>query len=427
MDPAAAGLSGPGGTDAVRRCEDRGSRLKAQGGRFEIPSPLRIKTRGTREDVVDAVRSARGLALVVVLWILAFLGVVFTTFTFSMRTELAAAGNFRQAAKAYYLAEAGIYRAAAEIINADRDVPPDSKRYDSLNEHWHTNPAAYENVPLGGGHYWVAVRDEESKMPLNGRITPSYDAMLRRLFSNSGVRDEKLLSTIVDSIQDWRDADKLHRVSGAEDEYYLSRPTPYRAKNATFDMIDELLLVRGVTPEILYGNIVSRQRLAKLEAQLAWERDLQPGEYLGVARHLSIYSAGQVNVNTASSEMLMALGLTAVEVKAVLDRRMATPFMSSRGFTNLIKSISGSGRKGFAVVPGGQLAPASPQQIRALLSQMATVSSKSFAVESAARMAGSRRTVRAAAILRYDRNNETSGRPKLSIKLWNLNPVPGGS
>ena len=174
------------------------------------------------------------MALMVVLWILAFLGVVFTAFMFSMRTELAAAGNFREEAEAYYLAEAGIYRAAAEIINAERNAPPDSSSYDALDEHWHTNPAAYENVPLGRGRYWVTVTDEESKIPMNAASDP----VLRRLFSNSGVTDEGLLSVIVDSIQDWRDADDLHRLSGAEDDYYLSLPTPYRAKNGNFETID---------------------------------------------------------------------------------------------------------------------------------------------------------------------------------------------
>ena len=125
------------------------------------------------------------MALMVVLWIVAFLGVVFTVFTFAMRTELSAAGNFKEEAEAHYLAEAGVYRAAAEIINSDRNVPPDSSAYDALDERWHTNPAAYENVPLGRGHYWITVTDEESKIPLNGATDP----VLRRLFSNSGVSD----------------------------------------------------------------------------------------------------------------------------------------------------------------------------------------------------------------------------------------------
>jgi general secretion pathway protein K len=354
----------------------------------------------------------------VVLWILTFLGIVFTAFTFSMRTELAAAGNFRDAAEAYYLAEAGVYRAAAEIINADRNVPPDSSTYDALDEHWHTNPAAYDNVPLGRGRYWVTVTDEESKIALNGAT----DAVLRRLFSNSGVRDEKLLSTMVDSIQDWRDPDNLHRLNGAEDDYYLSLPTPYRAKNANLDSIDELLLVKGITPEILYGNIATPERRAELTPQLPWERQLQPGEYLGVAQHLSIQSAGQVNVNTASPEVLMALGLTAVETKLVLDRRTESPFRSVGELTNLLTSVSGGGRQGFALVPEGQPGPADAQQILASLSQLGTVVSKNFYVESTARVTGSRLTARVAAILG---NVGSTGRPKLSIKLWSLNPRQG--
>jgi len=240
----------------------------------------------------------------VVVWILAFLGVVFTSFTFSMRTELAAAGNFREKAETQSLAEAGIYRAAAEIINAERNVPPDSTLYDALDERWHSNPGAYENVPLGRGTYWVTVSDEESKIPLNGAT----DAVLRRLFAQSGVKEGRVVSVIVDSIQDWRDPDKLHRLNGAEDDHYLSLPVPYKAKNGNFETIDELLLVKGVTPEILYGNVASPDRRAVLEAQPPWERQLGPGEYLGVARHLSVFGAGQVNVNTASAEVLMALG-----------------------------------------------------------------------------------------------------------------------
>jgi general secretion pathway protein K len=381
-----------------------------------------VKTFKVQRSRFNVQGGERGLALVVVLWILAFLGIIFTTFTFSMRTELAAAGNFRDQAESYYLAEAGVYRAAAEIINADRNVAPNSTFYDALGEHWHTNPAAYENVALGRGHYWVAVADEESKIPLNGRLTPQYDAVLRRLLSNSGLTDEKLVSTIVDSIQDWRDSDNLHRLNGVEDDYYLSRPTPYRARNGDFESIEELLLVKGMTSEILYGNIGHRQRQAELQTQLPGERELKSGEYLGVARHLSVHSSGKVNINTASPEVLMALGLTAAEAKVVLDQRTTIPFKSVSDVINLI-SITGGERQGYQVVPGGQSGPTSPQQLRLTLGEIAEWRSKNFAVESAARMVGSRLTVRVAAILR---NEGMQGRPKLSIKLWSIDPRQGG-
>ena len=353
----------------------------------------------------------------VVLWILAFLGVVFTAFTFSMRTELAAAGNFRQEAESYSLAEAGVYRAAVEIINADRNVDPDSTFYDALNEHWHTNPAAYENVDLGRGKYWITVTDEESKISLNSATDP----ILRRLFSNSGVRDEKLLSTIVDSIQDWRDPDSLHRLNGAEDDYYLSLPAPYRAKNGDFETMDELLLVKGMMPEILYGNVASQQRRAELETQLPWERH-RPGEYLGVARHLSVFGTGHVNVNTASPEVLMALGLTTIEIKLVLDRRSEAPFRHAGEFTDLLTSVAGGGRQASALLPGSRPGLSEAQQSLASLNQISTVLSRNFYVESTGRLTGSRITSRIAAVLQ---NVGSPGRPKLSVRLWSLDPRQG--
>lgn len=378
-----------------------------------------LKTQNSKHVTCQsALATQRGMALMVVLWILAFLSVVFTTFMFSMRTELAAASNFREETAAYYLAEAGVYRAAAEIMNADRNVPPDSSLYDSLEERWHTNPGAYEGVSLGRGHYWVTVSDEESKIPLNGAT----DALLRRLLSNSGLRDERLLSVIVDSIQDWRDADTLHRLNGAEDGYYLSLPVPYKPKNGNFETIDELLLIKGMTPEILYGNAGSGERRAALEGQLPWERELQAGEYRGIARHLSILSVGRVNVNTAPAEVLLALGLTPVEAALAIERRIAAPFRTVAELTGLLTSVAGGGRQGFAVVPEGQPGPAETGNILATLNQIGTVTSRHFTVESVGQVTGSRLTARIAAVLQ---NWGTPGRSQFSIRLWNVDPRQG--
>jgi general secretion pathway protein K len=359
------------------------------------------------------------MALMVVLWILTFLSVVFTAFTFSMRTELAAAGNFKEEAEAHYLAEAGIYRAAAEIINADRNVDPDSSLYDALDEHWHTNPDAYENVALGRGRYWVTVTDEESKIQLN----TASDRVLSGLLSNSGVKRGARLRVIVDSIIDWRDPDKLHRLNGAEDDYYLSLPVPYKAKNGNFETIDELLLVKGMTAEILYGNVANPERRAALEAQLPWERQLGPGEFLGVAKHLSVFGTGQVNVNTASPEVLKALGLRNTELQVVLERRKEKPFTHAAECINLLTSIRGGGQQGFEIVPeGDEPAQGDPQETPASLNQIATVVSQNFYVESVARVTGSRRVARVVALLKKE---GFPGRPKLSIRLWSVDPREG--
>ena len=53
---------------------------------------------------------------------------------------------------------------------------------------------------------------------------------------------------------DWRDCDSETLPNGAEDDYYLGQRRAHRAKNGYFDSVEELLQVRGVTPEIFFGS-----------------------------------------------------------------------------------------------------------------------------------------------------------------------------
>ena len=92
--------------------------------------------------------------------------------------------------------------------------------------------------------------NESGKVNLNRASEP----LLKMMLNNFEIEDADK-NIIVDSIMDWRDKDNLHRLNGAEDDYYLSLPQPYKCKNGDFTSIDELLLVRGVTPEIFYGGL----------------------------------------------------------------------------------------------------------------------------------------------------------------------------
>ena len=66
---------------------------------------------------------------------------------------------------------------------------------------------------------------------------------------------------IADAILDWLDKDIEPREYGAEDETYMSLDTPYAAKNGKIESLDELLLVAGMTPELLYGEDTNRNGL----------------------------------------------------------------------------------------------------------------------------------------------------------------------
>ena len=117
---------------------------------------------------------------------------------------------------------------------------------------------------------------------------------------NRGIPKEQA-DTIVDSVLDWIDSDETHRLHGAESDYYMSLPNPYKAKNNKFDAVEELLLVKGMTPEILYGT----------------------GKMPGLSEFLTINGkAGGINVNAAPKEVLVALpGMTPETADMIIGLR----------------------------------------------------------------------------------------------------------
>lgn len=63
-----------------------------------------------------------------------------------------------------------------------------------------------------------------------------------------------MTSEVADSILDWIDPDSTPRSSGAEADRYSSLGLDYQPRNALPPLLEELLLVPGVTPELLLGE-----------------------------------------------------------------------------------------------------------------------------------------------------------------------------
>ncbi|MBL8818695.1 MAG: general secretion pathway protein GspK [Planctomyces sp.] len=63
-----------------------------------------------------------------------------------------------------------------------------------------------------------------------------------------------MTEALADSILDWIDADEDAREYGAESEYYLALNQPYRAANSIPQHLEELLYVKGVTRQHLFGT-----------------------------------------------------------------------------------------------------------------------------------------------------------------------------
>lgn len=130
---------------------------------------------------------------------------------------------------------------------------------------------------------------------MGGYHAPSpYDALFERQDSE-GQFNTRL--DIVSDICDWWDYDETRTVfdpgatevteSGSEDDIYRRYRTPYYAKNAPFDSIEELRLVRGVTDDF-------------------WATFVQPDPDNILTERLTIYGSGSLNPNEADPFAMIA-------------------------------------------------------------------------------------------------------------------------
>jgi general secretion pathway protein K len=238
----------------------------------------------------------RGIALIVVLLVLALLLTVVADFAQTVRLEAVTTINFRTGLGETWLAEAGYQRAVAEILPEAISHELDGEGRLVFRRERLGTPAVPErlDVPLGAARFSYRITDETARINLNRAAPSLLDRLLTELRVEKTERD-----AIGDAIQDWRDPNEEHRLNGAESDYYQSLAVPYRSKNGDFDAVEELLQIRGVTPELLRGT----------------------AERPGLAASLTVAGTGTVNVNTADRPVLRALGLAEAEVELLVARR----------------------------------------------------------------------------------------------------------
>jgi len=239
------------------------------------------------------ISSDQGIALMIVLWILTILMVIVFSFSYMARTETYSTLSFKNGTGDKFLAEAGVERGIMELFYRqfykDMSVDIDS------SQRWNIDGTPYEGQ-LGDGFYTVRITSEDGKVDINA----ASEVVLKNLFLNLGIQPEEV-DTIVDSIMDWRDPDNLRRLHGAESDYYTSLQNPYKAKDADFETVEGLLLVKGMTPEILYGTKDRKGAINFLTVN---------------AKH------GEIDINAAPKEVLMALpGISPELAGSIIESR----------------------------------------------------------------------------------------------------------
>ncbi len=243
-----------------------------------------------------------GMALIVVLWVLAFLMFIVVEFSYTMRVETETVRNMKDEASARYLALAGVNMALAEIGSPYDIVFLENGRKTVLGVKERHDIKAIDvqrEFALGDGFISYSITDEEGKLNINRATRAQIADLLRTTGIEMAERDE-----IADSILDWRDKNHVFHMNGAEDDYYASLPHPYGARDGDFETTEELLLVKGVSPEIFFGT-------GKVPPEYsAGANDAAPGglgpEFAGIRPFVTVKGEGRVNINTAGEKVLEA-------------------------------------------------------------------------------------------------------------------------
>jgi general secretion pathway protein K len=291
-----------------------------------------------------------GVALILVLWVMVLLIALGTEFALSMKTEINTTRNFKEDAEAYYFAKAGINLAKAEILsdakyhsrtkekgfifgpisseNSEENsiASSEPKQITASSKPTGTNPESDDieapeppqrsELPLGKGFIQYSIHDENGKININ---TASRDILIKAMAIN-GVSLGSERDTVVDSILDWIDKDDRHRVNGAESDYYQGLSPGYSAKNGPLDSLEELMKVKGVTPELFYGS-------EEYESKESSDKDNAPG----LARIFTIQGVSQFNPNTAERAVLEIM-YPENQVEEILSKK------EERGWYNHSKS-----------------------------------------------------------------------------------------
>ena len=199
-------------------------------------------------------RRQHGVALVLVMWASVILAVIAASFMLERRTETLAVRNSLSAARAEAAADAGVHRALHDLY---RQNVPDVWKRDGTPHEW-----AFDGIPVR-----VEIRDESAKIDIN----TAADALLRGLLVSVGLSDDEA-AALLDAILDWRDADPLKRINGAEEGDYAEAGLAYRPANAPFQAIEDLQLVLGMRPDLyrrLAPSITVFSRLPGINPALA--------------------------------------------------------------------------------------------------------------------------------------------------------------
>jgi general secretion pathway protein K len=336
--------------------------------------------------------SERGIALVIVMISIFVLSMLAGGFAYSMKIETKLARNANSEAELEWLGRSGVEYARWVLANS---LLNPAQPYDSLDQPWASGvgPLGPTNAPiaevqqdvhLGNGTFNWKIIDLERKFNINSP-EPVLQQVLPQALTLMGV-DAGGSTPIVNSILDWIDPDAQTHVEGAEDDFYQNLRPPYTAKNGPIDDVSELLLIKGITPEIYYGLAATNFQPSYFSQQRdRFGRPVtgMPGVTVGLKDLFTPLSDGKININTASAEVLQVIpGVDTMIAEAIVGGRSGED--------------DGSGMMGpYRSVDQVRRIPNVPLEMARQLQQFCETRSRTFQVQVDAEVGGYKRTFHA--------------------------------
>lgn len=258
-------------------------------------------------------RRQKGIALIIVLLVVALLSVIILEFVDQVQLQKLLASNLQNSVRSFYIAKSGVYLATRFLVD---DLNSSSE--DHLGEPW---AYALPTLPIEGVTLKVTITDEEGKFNINRlvmgpqRLNTRLKDALSQLFTALN-----LDVALVDAIIDWVDEDSSQLSSGADENSaygYGTRIADYLSKNAEFDTLEELRLVAGFNDQIF----------AKVEP------------------YLTIWGTNKININTADPLVIQAL-INSIDPNAdqtlgqkIAEYRLTEPFRQARLRSQLTEDL----------------------------------------------------------------------------------------
>ena len=319
-------------------------------------------------------RKRSGIILFVVLVMVVLLALLAAAFGFLVRANLRQIEAHHYEFQARMAAESGIQRAVLALRSSRGNVDSwfnDSAAYRGFvvygqQEGFELNPALKQPVDATSfdpkapeawrysliapntdapGTVRYGITDEGARLNLN---TATQDQLLRlfRAVVPSSIDNQVDVEALVDCLLDWRSAGTAPRPKGAKDEYYLSLTPGYRCKGAPFSTIEELLLVKGFTGWIVFGEDYNQNGLLdpnENDDDATFPPDNGDGKlFRGVSAYLTLWSREmnmsgdgrpKINLNLRDTQKLQDL------LGAEFDADIVSYVMQVRGSGRPFNSV----------------------------------------------------------------------------------------